>query len=202
MKTKLWKFFLLLILVLMVLVYYKNTNTQNLHQNGINAPDQKQPVDQEHYGDSLANRNPTLSNNKVELSSVMRYDRDLYEYDSYQTNVTKGFYTERECKTSIDHIVSLRDAHQSGGGSWEHSQRKDFANDRINHVPSCARINSSKGASLPKDFIRKSNDGRGMEYEIKKKCKYLELYSRVKRKYSLSFNNNDPKLFDSCGLTI
>ena len=136
------------------------------------------------------------------LEPVIAYDRDLYGYESYPTYAKSGFYTRQSCDTNIDHVVSLKDAHESGAGRWTFAERGAFSNDRLNHVPSCKRINSSKGSSTPSDFLRKSGDERGMEYEIKPKCAYLGIYYQVKRKYRLSFQNNDPSLFASCGLEI
>ena len=133
---------------------------------------------------------------------IVAYDRDLYGYESYPTYAKSGFYTGRSCDTNIDHVVSLKDAHESGADRWTLAEREGFSNDRLNHVPSCKRINSSKGSSTPSDFLRKSSDGRGMEYEIKPKCAYLGIYYQVKRKYRLSIQNNDSSLFASCGLEI
>ena len=134
--------------------------------------------------------------------SLISYDRSLYGYDSYRTYTSHGFYTGRNCKTNIDHVVSLKDAHQNGAGRWNSRKRIAFANDRLNHVPTCLRVNSSKGSSTPADFFRRSNDGRGMEYEIKTKCAFLGIYFQVKKKYQLSFENNDVIFFRSCGLDI
>ncbi len=133
---------------------------------------------------------------------IIAYDRDLYGFESYPTYAKSGFYTGRSCDTNIDHVVSLKDAHESGASRWTLAERGAFSNYRLNHVPSCKRINSSKGSSTPSDFLRKSSDGRGMEYEIKPKCAYSGIYYQVKRKYRLSFQNNDSSLFASCGLEI
>lgn len=133
---------------------------------------------------------------------IIAYDRELYSYESYPTYAKNGFYTGRSCDTNIDHVVSLKDAHESGAGRWTFAEREAFSNDRLNHVPICSRVNSSKGSSTPSDFLRKSSDGSGMEYEIKPKCAYLGIYYQVKRKYRLSFQNNDSSLFASCGLEI
>lgn len=130
------------------------------------------------------------------------YSRDLYSYLSYPTNTSTGFYTGMKCSTNIDHVVSLKDAHESGGFNWSSSKRARFANDKSNHVPSCKRINSSKGSSVPNDFFRRSSDGRGMDYEIKNRCGYIEIYYKVKRKYNLTFTNNAPEVFAQCGLGI
>ena len=133
---------------------------------------------------------------------IIAYDRKLYGYEGYPTYAKNGFYTGRSCDTNIDHIVSLKDAHESGARGWTFAERAAFSNDRLNHVPSCNRVNSSKGSSTPSNFLRKSSDGRGMEYEIKPKCAYLGIYYQVKRKYRLSFQNNDASLFASCALEI
>ena len=133
---------------------------------------------------------------------MISYNRDLYAYKSYPTRTNRGFYTGRTCNTNIDHVVSLKDAHYSGAGRWSVQERIDFANDKLNHVPACSRVNSSKGASTPSDFFRKSADGKGMEYEIEPRCAYLGIYYQVKRKYALSFDNNKADLFISCGLNI
>lgn len=77
-----------------------------------------------------------------------------------------------------------------------------FANDRSNHVPSCGRVNSSKGSEGPKDFLRRSRDGRGLEYEIVRFCEYVQKYYAVKVKYGLSLVSNDKKTFGRCGLSV
>jgi len=94
--------------------------------------------------------------------------------------------------------VSLKDAYESGASSWSASKKKIFANDRSNHVPSCSRVNTSKGSGRPSDFLRKSRDGKGFEYEIVRFCEYVKKYYAVKVKYELSFASNDENLFCEC----
>ncbi|MDA9232080.1 HNH endonuclease family protein [Porticoccaceae bacterium] len=85
------------------------------------------------------------------------YDRKEFNYRSYKPNTSIGFYTNKACDfINIDHIVSLKDAYDSGASSWGASRKKAFANDRSNHVPSCGRVNSSKGSEGPSDFLRRS----------------------------------------------
>ena len=139
---------------------------------------------------------------KQQNSYSGKYNRKSFQYKSYSSNTDIGFYTLTRCDTNIDHVVSLKDAHDSGAGFWNNSLKKKFANDKVNHVPSCSRINSSKGASTPIDFLRKSSDGKGIEYEIKSFCSYVRIYFKVKTKYNLSFDNNNPALFSKCGLDI
>jgi hypothetical protein len=130
------------------------------------------------------------------------YDRKDFNYRSYKPNTSIGFYTNKACDfINIDHIVSLKDAYESGASSWGTSKKKAFANDRSNHVPSCGRVNSSKGSEGPSDFLRRSRDGRGLEYEIVRFCEYVQKYYAVKVKYGLSFKDNETRPFEGCGIT-
>ena len=134
--------------------------------------------------------------------SSNKYDRDKFGYKSYKINIKKGFYTGKSCKTNIDHVVSLKDAFQSGAYYWNSEMKKKFSNDKSNHVAACYKVNSLKGSTTPKHFLRRSNDGKGLDYEIISLCKYLKIYYKTKIKYSLSFKNNDPILFLKCNLKI
>ena len=132
-----------------------------------------------------------------------RYNRSDFNYHSYKPNVSIGFYTNQSCDfINIDHLVSLKDAHESGAASWSADKKRSFANDRSNHVPSCGRVNSSKGSAGPKDFLRRSNDGKGLEYKIVSFCEYVEKYHAVKLKYGLSFEANHKATFLSCGVNF
>ena len=131
------------------------------------------------------------------------YERKDFNYRSYKPNTSIGFYTNQPCDfINIDHVVSLKDAYDSGAASWSAYKKRTFANDRSNHVPSCGRVNSSKGSAGPKDFLRRSNDGKGLEYEIVRFCEYVQRYYAVKVEYGLSFEGNDSATFESCGASI
>ena len=127
------------------------------------------------------------------------YDRKDFNYRSYKPNTAIGFYTGKTCDfINIDHVVSLKDAYESGAASWSDSKKQTFANDRRNHVPSCGRVNSSKGSAAPKDFLRRSSDGRGLDYKIVRWCEYVIKYHSVKQAYGLSFIVNDRSIFERC----
>ena len=147
------------------------------------------------------NEEQPSTDSKCDLN-VMIYSRELYGFQTYPSMKPIGFYTGVKCRTSIDHVVSLKDAHVSGAGCWTDAEKNKFANDRLNHVNACTNVNSSKSSSVPSDFLRKSSDGRGVEYQIKSLCAYLGIYYQVKEKYRLSFENNQPELFAQCGLNI
>ena len=127
------------------------------------------------------------------------YDRKDFNYYSYKPNTAIGFYTGKTCDfINIDHVVSLKDAYESGAANWSASKKETFANDRRNHVPSCGRVNSSKGSAAPKDFLRRSSDGRGLDYKIVRWCEYVIKYHSVKQAYGLSFIVNDRSIFERC----
>ena len=139
------------------------------------------------------------------MSNLVRsegYDRKDFNFHSYKPNTSTGFYTNQSCDfINIDHVVSLKDAYESGAASWSNSKKESFANDTSNHVPSCGPVNSSKGSAGPSDFLRRSNDGKGLEYEIVRFCEYVQKYYAVKIKYGLSFRYNKIQPFESCGIT-
>jgi len=139
----------------------------------------------------------------ISVSFANTYERKDFNYRSYKPNTSIGFYTDKTCDfINIDHIVSLKDAYESGAASWGASKKKAFANDRSNHVPSCGRVNSSKGSEGPSDFLRRSRDGRGLEYDIVRFCEYVQKYYAMKVKYGLSFKSNKAKLFKRCGINL
>ena len=98
--------------------------------------------------------------------------------------------------------MSLKNAYDSGAASWGASKKESFANDRDNHVPSCGRVNSSKGSAGPSDFLRRSNDGKGLEYEMVRFCEYVQKYYAVKVKYGLSLQSNSKSIFASCSISL
>jgi hypothetical protein len=129
------------------------------------------------------------------------YDRKDFNYRSYKPDTAIGFYTGKTCDfINIDHVVSLKDAYESGAASWSDSKKKTFGNDRANHLPSCGRVNSSKGSAVPKDFLRRSRDGKGLDYKIVRWCDYVTKYHAVKIKYALSFAGNTKAIFNQCDL--
>ena len=141
----------------------------------------------------------SLAIGTTSLSYAEGYDRKDFSYRSYKPNTSLGFYTGKTCDfINIDHVVSLKDAYESGASSWSDSKKKVFANDRANHVPSCGRVNSSKGSATPKDFLRRSRDGKGLDYKIVRWCEYVTKYHAVKLAYQLTISNNVQKLLARC----
>lgn len=132
-------------------------------------------------------------------SKTKTFDRKEFGFKSYKADTNIGFYTETICETvHIDHVVSLKDSHDSGANRWPNELKRIFANDKENHRPACSKINTSKSASTPSDFLRKSQDGKGLDYKIVNFCEYLRIYYYIKEKYDLSTANNDLNLLQRC----
>ena len=147
-------------------------------------------------GEYHCHRKQTSSNNFKDSS---KFNRSEFGYKSYKANTNIGFYTQKVCeKVHIDHVVSLKDAYVSGAKDWPNSLKKKFANDKENHMPACSSINMSKSASTPTEFLRKSKDGKGLDYEIKTFCSYVTTYFHIKQKYNLSNNNNQLNVLLLC----
>jgi hypothetical protein len=131
------------------------------------------------------------------------YDRSDFNYLSYKPNTSLGFYTNKTCSMmNIDHVVSLKDAHESGAYAWSDSKKVRFGNDRSNHVPSCRKVNASKGSAGPREFLRRSRDGEGLDYQLVGFCDYVTKYHSVKVRYGLSFASNSERIFADCGINI
>ena len=207
------RFYSTCLIILLPLMY---TQTGYTHGGGLAADDchndRKKGERHCHTARSKTKsaNNPYIStpNNKNarDLYSQSSYDRREWKYKKYTFTNTIGFYSGVTCLIGIDidHVVSLKDAHYSGGRLWDPERKSKFANDVQNLVPSCSEINRSKGASLPLKFIARADDGSGVEFDFTKNniCKYLKIYKKVKVKYQLSFNANDASTFNYCKLSI
>ncbi len=130
------------------------------------------------------------------------FDRDLYKYKSptYLGGTVSFYRGSTTCNLQADHVVSLKDAHDSGASLFSPAEKQRFANDPENLVPACADVNQMKGARPPKDFWRLSNDNKGVEidWNLHLWCRYVHRYYYIKAKYNLSFANNDTEIFKRC----
>ena len=130
------------------------------------------------------------------------YSRETFNFQSYSLQDTIGFYTQEYCEElQVDHVVSLKDAWDTGAKFWSNSARENFANDRRNHVPACTSVNQSKGSAEPLLFKKRSEDGSGREYRIVKWCEYLSIYVDVKKKYDLQISKRVVDSFSRCDLS-
>jgi hypothetical protein len=113
--------------------------------------------------------------------------------------MTVGFYTKTRCdELHIDHVVSLKDAWETGARHWSDQEKQIFANDKSNHVSACGKVNLSKGSSTPLIFRSRSQDGIGHDYQIESWCEYISIYVSVKHKYELHVTKQVIHEFSEC----
>jgi len=71
----------------------------------------------------------TLFLNAQSLYAADGYIRSDFNFQSYKPNTSVGFYTGQTCSAiDVDHVVSLKDAYDTGGASWSLSKKQSFAN--------------------------------------------------------------------------
>jgi hypothetical protein len=135
--------------------------------------------------------------------AALNYDRESFGYQSYRASSNIGFYSQTKCKTThIDHVVSLKDAHDTGAEGWPTTQKEAFANDRLNHVVSCAWMNMSKSSLSPLKWYLRSTDGRGRDYDIHNWCRYVLTYTFIKNKYGLHILEEDYAVAKRCKIPL
>lgn len=85
---------------------------------------------------------------------------------------------------TIDHIVSLKEAWDSGASKWTASKRTNFANDiqGQNLVVTLNSINSSKGEREPGQWDLPNDD---------QMCSYLESYINTKYQWKLNVDSSE-----------
>ena len=81
-------------------------------------------------------------------------------------------------------------------------KKKKITNDKVNHVISCKKVNSSYCFAITYTFLKRITYNKGTEYKIINICKYLFISYKVKLNYNLSFRNYNSKSFSSCFLNI
>ncbi|MEC8391894.1 MAG: DUF1524 domain-containing protein [Actinomycetota bacterium] len=139
-------------------------------------------------GDGMNTRLEILSLEKVdEIGWYSRWDGEWYAGEG-------GLSAPR---FDIDHIVSLKEAWQSGADEWPASDRDTFADDMLNLTAVTASSNRSKGAKDASEWLPPEPSGQ---------C-YLSIrVIQVKTKWNLSVNQDEyntlKELTESCGPEI
>ncbi len=79
-------------------------------------------------------------------------------------------------KVDIDHLIPLKNAHETGGAGWSKNEREVFANDPENLVITNLVYNRKKGAKGIDGWLPVHKDYA---------CKYIKDWVKVKKKYNL-----------------
>ena len=99
----------------------------------------------------------------------------------------------------VDHLVSLKEAWDSGGWAWSAAQRSDYANDLANRIMLnvvSKNENAKKGEKDPSNYLPPL---------ISYRCTYLANWVAVKVQWKLSMDQSEygrtKKLLEGCGTT-
>ena len=91
----------------------------------------------------------------------------------------------------IDHVVALKWAWERGAWQWPDNKRERFANDPVNIMAVEARLNSSKGARGPNEWLPPSGQ-----------CGYVARFLRLVKQYDLKPSSPETmwikSFLDSC----
>ncbi|MFP5386167.1 MAG: HNH endonuclease family protein, partial [Bacteriovoracia bacterium] len=79
-------------------------------------------------------------------------------------------------RVDIDHLVPLKNAHETGGAGWSKKKKKAFANDPENLVITNLKYNRKKGSKGIDKWLPVHQDYA---------CKYIKDWMKIKKKYSL-----------------
>lgn len=90
-------------------------------------------------------------------------------------------------QVQIDHVVSVKSAHETGGFKWPRARRSHFYNDPDNLVVTSASTNASKGAN---DFTT------WVPLKRELACDYATRWLKVKRKYELPLSTAEVTSFN------
>ena len=104
---------------------------------------------------------------------------DDYYYPEIHTNAKK---------VDIDHLIPLKNAHETGGASWSKNEREVFANDPENLVITNLSYNRKKGAKGIDGWLPVHKDYA---------CNYIKNWVKVKKKYHLKMTAKEQHTFNS-----
>lgn len=107
---------------------------------------------------------------------------------------TDKYYTSAK-SVDIDHLVSLKWAHNHGGYTWNKAKREQFANDQDNLLIVKNTVNRAKGAKGPTTWMPPHQPYR---------CHYLKHYQKIMKKYGLTFTAKEAPIIKrmnkACGI--
>ena len=96
-----------------------------------------------------------------------------------------GHITKDPSTLQIDHMIPLKEVHESGGSEWSSLRRRAYAND-LDEADTLIAVkggcNGSKRDRAPADWLPPNRSYW---------CEYLEDWVRVKRKWNLSVDSEE-----------
>ncbi len=93
----------------------------------------------------------------------------------------------------IDHVVPLKNAHESGAWKWSTEKREEYANylkDKRHLLAVLGSENRKKGAKGPDGYMPPDSAFR---------CDYVKEWIKIKREWGLSFSDHERRAIDRAG---
>ncbi|MCE2571726.1 hypothetical protein [Motilimonas eburnea] len=133
-------------------------------------------------GDCINERHELLIS--TSLKPVKMSNNGCYVQSGYWLDPYTGKYHTQARDMQIEHLVSLVDAHYSGGYKFTLEQKRKFALDRSNLRVVYGQINQDKSGKRPSKWMPPLGSFQ---------CEFATTYKQVKAKYGLSISQKDQK---------
>jgi len=129
-------------------------------------------------------------NTRHEILLARAVDLDSVEVDERGCKVVAGawadFYSGHLLTdvggVDIDHVISLKEAHEGGAWDWSKEKRREFANDPENLVITSRANNRTKAANGPAKWLPDNSYGR---------CRYLTKRMKLHIKWKIGISGED-----------
>ena len=86
----------------------------------------------------------------------------------------------------IDHVVPLKEAHRSGGHSWDRERRRAYAN-HLNYAHHLIAVEKSTNRNVKSD---RDPDGY-LPQAASYRCEYVEIWIRIKHAWNLNMDQDE-----------
>lgn len=130
-------------------------------------------------GDCINERHELLI--ETSLKPVKMSENGCYVQSGYWQDPYTGEFHTQASDMQIEHLVSLVDAHYSGGYSFSIAKKQKFAIDRDNLRVVYGPVNQDKGGKKPSEWMPPLKSYH---------CEFAQTYTAVKNKYGLNITNN------------
>ncbi|MGL5254288.1 MAG: HNH endonuclease [Brevinema sp.] len=142
------------------------------------SPQKYQRSDWNHWidedGNGLNTRHEILK--RQSLRAVRIKDNKVVDGLWFSVYTGEFFYDPK--LLDIDHVVPLKNAHDTGGSNWEPQKKQDYANDlREGHLLAVSGVaNREKGAKSPLEWLPPNTS-----YS----CSYIRTWVKIKKRWGL-----------------
>lgn len=137
-------------------------------------------------GDNLDTRQQTLEiESLIDVTIITKTNGKRVVTDGLWVGPYAGFVTTTPGDLDVDHMVPLKEAHESGAWAWDSEKRRRYANDLSNPVHLIAvkaGANRSKGFKDPAEWMPPNRTYW---------CQYLLNWVDIKRRWELTMDQQE-----------